>query len=140
MSTIATQAITVEPPNGWLTASLRRTTIAAGLAGAAATTAVAAVLRATGTPLSVKGEIPLLGFAQITFIGAVLGGMFAAVLNRRSAQPRRRFVQLAVTLTALSCILPLAMASGPVDKLALTATHLVAATIIIPVLARRVDA
>jgi hypothetical protein len=140
MSTIATQAITVEPPTGRLTAGLRRTTVAAGFAGAAATTAVAAALRAAGTPLSVEGRIPLLGFAQITFIAAVLGGLIAAVLNRRSAQPRRRFVQVAVTLTALSCILPLAMASGAADKLALATTHLVAAAIIIPVLARRVDA
>jgi len=140
MSTIAAQAITVEPPTGRLTASLRRTTVTTGLAGAAVTTAVAALLRAAGTPLSVKGEIPLLGFAQITFIGAVLGGVIAAVLSRRSAQPRRRFVQVTVTLTVLSCIAPLTMASGAVDKLALTATHLVAAAIIIPVLARRVDA
>jgi len=140
MSTIATQAITVEPPTGRLAASLRRATVAAGLAGAAATTTVAAVLRAAGAPLSVKGEIPLLGFAQVTFVGAVLGGIIAAVLRRRSAQPRRSFLQLAVALTALSCIAPLAMASGAVDKLSLTATHLVAASVIIPVVARRVDA
>ena len=48
MSTIATQAITVEPPADRLIATQRRTTISAGLAAAAATTAVASVLRAAG--------------------------------------------------------------------------------------------
>jgi hypothetical protein len=104
---------------------------------AAATTAGAAVLRAAGVPLAVRGEIPLAGFAQITLIGAVIGGVFLAVLNRHSSEPRRRFIQVAIGLTAFSCVAPAALADTIASKIALVALHLVAAAIIVPVLARR---
>ncbi len=48
--------------------------------------------------------IPLVDFAQLTFVGAVIGGVLLAVLNRRSCSARRRFLQMAVALTALSCV------------------------------------
>lgn len=76
------------------------------------------------------------GFAQLTFAGAVLGGMLVAVLNRRSTLPRRRFIQIAVALTALSCLAPAAGGDDAASKIGLIAIHLLAATIIAPVLAR----
>ena len=118
------------------TASLRRTTIVVGAVGAVATTLAAATMRAAGVHLAVHGRIPLAAFAQLTFAGAVLGGLLVAVLNRRSTLPRRRFIQIAVALTALSCLAPAAGGDDAASKIGLIAIHLLAATIIAPVLAR----
>src|SRR5262245_10320211 len=85
--------------------SLWRSTVVVGLAAAAIVTAAAAAVHAAGVSLAVDGEmIPLAGFAQMTFLGAVLGGILLAVLNRRSNAPRRRFLAATVALTALSCV------------------------------------
>src|SRR5947209_8726526 len=85
--------------------SLRRTTVVSGVAAAAGTTAVAAAAHAAGVSLAVGGEmIPLAGFAQLTFVSAVIGGVLLAILNRRSIAPRHRFLQTTVALTALSCV------------------------------------
>jgi hypothetical protein len=106
---------------------------------AAATIAGAAGLRAAGDPLAVHGNIPLAAFAQITLVGAVSGGVLLAVLNRWSSDPHRRFIQMAVGLTALSCAAPAACADTVGSKSALVALHLVAAAIIVPVLERHAD-
>jgi len=85
-----------------------------------------------------QGEtIPLAGFAQMTFIGAVLGGIIVAVLNRHSSEPRRRFLQTAVVLTTLSCVPSIAFPSAAAPSWRWSSTHLVAAAIIVPVLARQ---
>jgi hypothetical protein len=127
-------SISVASPS---TTSLRRTTVVVAAVAAATTTLVAVTMRAAGVHLAAGGRIPLAAFAQFTFAGALLGGLLVAVLNRRSALPRRRFIQIAVTLTVLSCLAP-AMAGDDVSsKLGLIAIHLLAATIIAPVLARQ---
>lgn len=131
--------ITVKQVRFRLTSTLPRTTASAGAIAAAVTTAGARVLRAAGVPLAVHGEIPLASFAQLTFIGAVLGGVLLAVLNRRSSTPRQRFVRISAGLAALSCIFPVAFAETTAGKITLVALHLVAAAIIIPVLARRAN-
>ena len=118
------------------TSSLRRTTIVVGAVGAAATTLAAATMQAAGVHLAVHGRIPLAGFAQLTFAGAVLGGMLVAVLNQRSTPPRRRFIQIPVAFTALSCLAPAAGGDEVASKIGLIAIHLLAAAIIAPVLAR----
>ena len=122
-----------------LTRTLARATVSVGVLAAGATTAGAAVLRAAGVPLAVHGKIPLAAFAQITFIGAVIGGVLLAVLNRRSSAPRQRFVRMTAGLTALSCVAPAAFADTAASKIALVALHLLAAAIIVPVLARHAD-
>ena len=119
------------------TSSLRRTTIIVAAAGAIATTLVAAVMRAAGIHLAAGGRIPLAAFAQFTFLGAVLGGLLVAVLNRRSTVPRRRFIQIAVTFTAVSFLAPGLGGDEIASKIGLVAIHLVAATIVVPVLARQ---
>jgi hypothetical protein len=119
------------------TASLLRTTIVVGIAAAGIVTVVAALLHAVGVSFEIDGEmIPLLGFAQLTFVGAVIGGVFLAVVNRRSAAPARRFAQIAVALTALSCVPSVAMPDDVATKLALVALHVLAAAIIVPLLLR----
>src|SRR5207342_1594918 len=89
--------------------ALRRSTLVVGLVvglvAAAVTTASAAVIHAAGVSFTVDCEmIPLAGFAQMTFLGAIIGGLILAVVNRLSSAPRRRFLEIAIALTALSCI------------------------------------
>ena len=137
MSTVTTSPeITVERRPSRLTSTLPRTTVSVGGLAAAVTTAGAGALRAAGVPLAVHGRIPLTGFAQITFIAAVIGGVLLALLNRRSSAPRQRFVQITAGLTAISCALPAAFADTTASKVALVGLHLAAAAIIVPVLAR----
>src|SRR5215211_6142136 len=82
---------------------LRRVALPFGAVAAVTTTAVAAAAGAAGVPFEIDGEtIPLAGFAQLTLVGALLGGLLAWALNHYSAHPRRRFVQAAVVLTAVS--------------------------------------
>jgi peptidoglycan/LPS O-acetylase OafA/YrhL len=137
MSTVTTSPdISVEHAPSRLTSTLLRSTVSVGALAAAVTTAGAVALRAAGVPLAVHGKIPLAGFPQVTFIAAVIAGALLAFLNRRSSAPRRRFVQMAIGLTAISCVLPAAFADTTASKFALVTLHLVAAAIIVPVLAR----
>jgi peptidoglycan/LPS O-acetylase OafA/YrhL len=138
MSLTTTTAPTATRPYAARRASsLRRTTVAAGLVAAAVTTAVAAVVHAAGVSFEVDGEmIPLAGFAQTTVLGAVIGGVVLAVLNRRSRSARRRFVHTTVALTALSCVPSVTWPDDAATKLALVALHVLAAAIIVPALAR----
>jgi hypothetical protein len=117
--------------------SLRRTTLVVAAVAATATTLAAATMRAGGVHLAAGGRIPLGAFAQFTFAGALLGGLLVAVLNRRSILPRRRFIQIAVAFTALSCLAPAVAGDDVPSKIGLIAIHLLAATIIAPVLARQ---
>ena len=119
------------------TSSLRRTTVVVAAVGGAATTVAAAIMRAAGVHLAAGGRIPGAAFAQFTFVGALLGGLLVAVLNRCSAHPRRRFVQIAVAVVALSCVAPAAAGDDVPSKIGLIAIHLLAAAIIAPVLARQ---
>jgi hypothetical protein len=82
--------------------------------------------------------IPVVGFAQLTVIGAVLGGIVAATLNRAVVHARRWFVRIAVLLTALSCVPSIAWPPDAASKATLVATHLLAAAIIVPALARQI--
>ncbi len=140
MSNVTTpSAITVNDPRSRLTSTIPRATASVGVLAGIATTAGAAALRAAGVPLAVHGDIPLAAFAQITIVGAVIGGVLLAVLNRRSSDPHGRFIQMTIGLTALSCAAPVAFADTGSSKFALVALHLVAAAIIVPVLALRAN-
>jgi hypothetical protein len=117
--------------------SVRRATVVVGLVAAAVTTAAAGALHAAGVSFDVGGEmIPLAGFAQMTLLGAVIGGVLVAIFNRCSSEPRQRFVQVAVVLTALSCVPSALLPDDAATTVALVALHLLAAAIIVPVLAR----
>jgi hypothetical protein len=137
---LSTTAPTVTAPRYATTRSARslwRTTVVGGLVAAAVTTAVAAAVHGAGVSFEVDGElIPLVGFAQMTFLGAVIGGVVLAVLNRRSRSARRRFLQAAVALTALSCVPSVTWPDDAATKLALVALHVLAAGIVVPALVR----
>jgi hypothetical protein len=104
-----------------------------------ATTLVAALEQAVGVDFEVPdgGEaIPLAGFAVVTGVFSVVGIVIAAALLRWSARPAQRFVQTGVTLTAISLLPPLLSEANTATTAALVGLHLVAATVMIPTLAR----
>ncbi len=117
---------------------LVRTGVVAGLAASAATAATAAIAHAAGVSLDVGGEaIPVLGFAQVTFVATLVGVAIAVVLGRRAQQPSRTFVRTTVALTLVS-FLPDVLADAAVStRLVLALTHVVAASIVIPALSSR---
>jgi hypothetical protein len=112
--------------------------VVSGLVAAVANTVTAAVARAADVPLAVKGEaIPIAGFAQLTFVGAMLGLVLAKVLSRRAANPRRTFLHTTVVLTALSILPDFLADATTASRVVLAATHLIAAVIIVPSIASR---
>jgi len=131
-STTATRPITSSTSTTTRRTPTWRSGLTTAVAGAAITTAVAAVVRAAGVELGVDGEpIPLLAFAQFVLIGAVIGIVVARHVGRTT------FIRVTVALTALSCVPSLAWGTSAADKVGLVCTHLVAAAIIIPRYARR---
>ena len=104
-----------------------------------ATTLAAALARAAGVDFEVPegGEtIPVSGFAVVTGFFSVVGVVMAAGLLRWSARPAERFVRTAVTLTVISLVPPLLSGADTATTTALVGLHLVAATVMIPALAR----
>jgi predicted MFS family arabinose efflux permease len=103
------------------------------------TVVVAALARAGGVDFELpegSGEtIPSSGFAFVTGVFSVVGVVIAATLLRWSARPDERFVQVAVTLTAVSLAPPLLSDGDTATILALLLLHLVAASVMIPSLA-----
>jgi hypothetical protein len=123
------------------TGSLATTGVAAVAVASLATTAVAAGGHAAGISLDMGGEpLPVLGFAMLTAVFSLVGLALAAVLSRWSRRPRTIFVRTTVVLTALSLVPDAIADSGPATKALLMMTHLIAAAIVIPALARRLPA
>lgn len=113
--------------------------LAAGLVAAVATSTIAAIAHASGVGLAVGGEqIPASGFAMLTVVGAVLGIAIAAI-TRRASRPRATFVLVTAALTGLSIVPDLVADATWATRLILAATHVVAAAIIVPALARRLE-
>jgi hypothetical protein len=111
----------------------------ATLAAMVATTLAAALAQAVGVDFEVPdgGEtIPLAGFAVVTGVFSVVGIVIAVALLRWSARPAERFVWTAVSLTAISLVPPLLSGANTATTTALLGLHLVAATVMIPTLAR----
>lgn len=109
----------------------------AAVAAAATTTLVAALAKAAGVEFEIPdgGEaIPLSGIAFVTFVFSVVGVVISAALLSWSANPAKRFMQVAVTLTAISLVPPFLSGAAPSTVAALIALHLVAATVMIPTL------
>ena len=119
-----------------------RSLVGAGVAAAAiasvATSAVAAAGSAAGVSLDVSGApIPVTGFATLTAIFSLVGLVLALVLARFAARPRTAFVRTTVALTILSLVPDVIADATPATKMLLMLTHLVAAAIVIPAIARR---
>jgi hypothetical protein len=115
------------------------TGIIATLAAMVTTTLAAALARGVGVDFDVPdgGEtIPLPGFAVVTGFFSVVGIVIAVALRRWSARPAERFVWTAGSLTAISLVPPLLCGADTATITALLGLHLVAATVMIPTLAR----
>jgi hypothetical protein len=115
--------------------------VVSGAFAAVATTLIALAARAADVPLAIDGEeIPLFGFAQLTMMGAVIGTVLAVSLAKWARRPQRTFVVTTVVLTAVSLV-PDVMANATTgSKLVLMLTHVVAAAIVVPALAKRLRA
>ena len=110
----------------------------AAIGAAAATTTVAAIAHAAGVSLAIDGEqIPLMGFATLTVMFSAIGILLAAGLRRWTGSPRTTFVRTTVVLTALSLVPDLLVSASVDTRLTLMTTHLVAAAIMIPAVAKR---
>jgi peptidoglycan/LPS O-acetylase OafA/YrhL len=122
------------------TKSLWKTGALAGVAASAATFATAAVAHAVDVPLTVGGKsIPLLGFAQLTLVASIIGTLLAVVLSHRVRRPQHTFVVTTVALTLVSIVPDVLANAQTATKFALALTHVVAAAIVIPALASRLD-
>ena len=130
---------TPEPQSSPPRPTLWRTGAVAGLAAASATVVVAAVAHAAGVSLeTAPGEaIPVLGFGQLTLMCTAVGVLIARTLGRRARCPRSTFVRTTIMLTALSIVPDVILSAATSTKVTLVLTHLVAAVIVIPALARR---
>lgn len=73
---------------------------------------------------------------MVTGFFSVVGIVIAAAFHRWSAQPARRFVWAALSLTAVSLVPPLISGANTATIAALLGLHLVPAAVMIPILAR----
>ena len=106
--------------------------LAIGAVAAVVTSAIAAAFQAAGHTLSVTdGAIPAVAFAQMVLLSTVVGIVIARHTSRTT------FLRVAVALTVLSCVPDVALGDGPLSTAGLMLTHVVAAAIIVPRLARR---
>jgi hypothetical protein len=120
------------PKHAW------RTGMLAGVTASVATSAVAAGARALDVSLKVGGQaIPVVGFAQLTFVASIIGTILAVVLSRRANRPKRTFVVTTMALTVLSVVPDVLADAHASTRFTLALTHVVAAAIVIPALASR---
>jgi hypothetical protein len=137
MTATTTAAPRVSAPTG----SLVGTGAVAAALASGATTIVAAAGNAAGISLDVGGApIPASGFAVLTAICSLIGLVLAAVLSRVTRRPRTAFVRSTVALTVLSLVPDVIADAAPATKALLMLTHLIAAAIVIPAVARRLAA
>ena len=106
--------------------------LATGVVATAVVTAIAGVFQAAGHTLSVvDGPIPLASFPQMVLLSTIVGIVIARHTSRTT------FYRAAVALTVLSFVPDVAWGDGFVSTAGLVLTHVVAAAIIVPRLARR---
>ncbi|MEV0570284.1 DUF6069 family protein [Dactylosporangium sp. NPDC050588] len=123
------------------TGSLVGTGLVAIALASGATTVVAAAGNAAGISLDVGGApIPVSGFAMLTAFFSLIGLALAVVLSYKARRPRRAFVRTTVALTVLSLVPDVTADAATATKVLLMLTHLVAAAIVVPAIARRLSA
>jgi Family of unknown function (DUF6069) len=115
-----------------------RTGVVAAVTAAIATTTVAIIAKAVHVPVAIENKpIPVAGFAQLTFICALIGTAIAATLARKKDRARTLFMRTTITLTILSILPDLTVTTDTATRVTLIATHAIAASIVIPAIARR---
>jgi hypothetical protein len=116
-----------------------------GPAAAAATELYGLAARAAGVPMragnigaAVASPITVGMFAMGTLLCAFAGTLLAVVLARYAADPARTYVRTTLVLVAVSFVSPLAAGHTAVaTKVMLVLAHCLAASIIVPAVARR---
>lgn len=106
--------------------------------------AYALIIRAAGVPMKAglpgaktAQSVTLASFAVGIVLAAFWGTVIAALLSRYARKPRRTFTVVAVTATAISLITPLAAVGAAAEtKVTLALAHILAASTMIPLLAR----
>ena len=132
---------TAAPTAAVTTRSMLVAGVAATAVASVATAGVAAAGHAAGISLDMAGApIPVSGFATLTAMLSLVGLVLAAVLGRFARRPRRTFVRTTVALTVLSLVPDVIADAASTTKVLLMLTHLVAAAIVIPAVARRLPA
>ncbi|GAA0895574.1 DUF6069 family protein [Pseudonocardia zijingensis] len=133
--------ITTAPSTAPSAVALLRDGVAATVAAAVASSAVAAAGIAVGIGVDIAGApIPVSGFATLTAIFSVIGLVIAVGLRRFARRPRTTWIRTTVALTVLSLVPDVIVDATTATKLLLMTTHVVAAAIVIPVVARRLRA
>jgi hypothetical protein len=118
--------------------SLLRGGAVATVLAAAATTAVAAAAQGIGISVAISGAvIPAPGFATLTVMFSVVGLLIAAALRRFARSPRTTWIHTTGALTTLSLVPDAIADADTATKAVLMLTHLLAAAIVIPAVARR---
>jgi hypothetical protein len=141
MSVSTTATAAVSPSVRPTAASLLRNGAAAIVVAAVATPAVAAAGQAIGISLDIAGApIPASGFATLTVVFSVIGLLIALGLRRFARHPRTTWIRTTVALTVLSLVPDVLIDAAIATQVLLMVTHLVAAAIVIPVVARRLPA
>jgi len=123
------------------TGSLIGAGVVATALASVATSIVAAAGHAAGISLDIGGApIPVQGFAVLTTFFSLVGLVLAVVLSRVARRPRSTFIRSTVVLTVLSLVPDVLADATPATQALLMLTHLVAAAIVIPAVARRLSA
>jgi hypothetical protein len=129
---------TTGPTAPYRTGRLLRAGVAATAVACLATTGLAAAGRAAGISLHVAGApIPLLGFATLTAVCCAVGLVLAVALGRWARHPARTFVATTVVLTVVSWLPDLLVDAAWSTRALLMLTHLAAAVVVVPAVARR---
>ncbi|WAU83275.1 DUF6069 family protein [Streptomyces sp. Qhu-G9] len=116
-------------------------------AGALVTEGFALIARGAGVPMEAAGPgdteaaaIPVGGFAGGVVFWSIVGIVLAVALARWAGRPARTFVVTTVALTVLSLAGPaVAPHTALSTQVVLAVSHVVAAAVIIPPLARRLS-
>lgn len=118
---------------------------AAGIVAAAATTVVAVVAKVADVPMRAAPHsatagraIPMSGFAQGTLMCTAIGVVLALAFAHWARRPARTFAAVTIVLTLVSFAGPITTGYATTGtRLVLALTHVVAAAIVIPAVARR---
>ena len=120
--------------------SMLRAGSVATVVAAVATAALAAAGQAVGVGTEVSGApIPAPGFAFLTVVFSVVGLVIATALRRFARRPRTAWIRTTVALTVLSLVPDLLADATAATTMLLMLTHVVAAAIVIPAVARRLS-
>jgi hypothetical protein len=145
MTTTMTSTLTAtRTHSGSVTTPVWRVGVLAGLAASVAVTAVAVTAKAIDIPMmaapksaDVGQDIPLYGYAMGTLMSTAIGTLLAVVLAWKAKRPVPVFVVITTVLTLISFAGPITTGHATTaTRVVLALTHVVAAAIVIPALAR----